>query len=315
MKLKLLTLATLILVSLVYTTNLGCGANAWMDLSTKDSDDALYADALIAMDKQDWDTAITKFGKVTGTLASNRQFINDRAAAYAGKCGLDFITYFTNLASFNFTGSTIFKELLKSVRTTTVHASYCATAESLIMSIGQTASLRSSDENLFMLILSMFKIGAYLKTYLDPAGAGQVTGINVCSNAAAALPSAAMKEIATGWSHFMNNFSAFSGFPAAVQTAVGLFQTQLCSVFVVAGTSGDPCKIYDSSNTNNGMTTTEFEEAVNTVRDMLKTGPTSTLMTIGVQEAADTPCDPPIPVDAGTATTFRACCAFAAGNP
>jgi hypothetical protein len=296
----------------------GCGSNAFKEMSDKTSDDAKYFDAKVAMDNQDWDTAIAKFESITGSLASNRTFLNDKAAAYAGKCGLQFISYFNSLSTFSITGSTIFKALMDSVKTTSVNATSCATAESIMTSIGLTASLRTSDENLFMLLLSMFKVGAYLKTYVDPTGTGTATaGINLCtvqaagSTGSSAIPTAEMRQIASGWSHFVNNISAFSLFPAAVQTAVTTLTGAVCATFASAGVSGDPCKTYDPSNASNGMTTVEYEEAVNTVRDMLKTGPTTVVAAfqIGVQEAADTPCNPT------DVATFRACCAYAAGSP
>ena len=306
---------------------MGCGNNMFKDFSAQDEDAAYYEDALKASDKGDYDLAITKFEKVTGTLASNRKFLGDKAAAYAGRCGLNFINNLNNLSSFNPGTSTLFKELMKSVQTVTVKPNDCATSEAIMMGIGDRASLRNSDENLFMLLLSMFKMGAYLKAFLDPTGAGQATaGIDVCtigastSTGSSAMPSYAMIQMASGFSHFLDTFSSFSGFPTAVQTAVQTISGMVCSFLYKANVAGNPCTVYDAANIGNNMTTTEFEGAVNTVRDMLKTGPSSTVMKLGVQEAADTPCDPPAVLDPGmdagvSSTTFRACCTYMAGSP
>ena len=277
------------------------------------------------MDKSDWDTAISYFEMVTGTLSTDRTFLNNKAGAYAGKCGLVFIDYFGDLGSIDLTGTTIFKFLMGSVKNYTTSHSYCHLAEQTMISIGLTAADRTSQENLFMLVLSMFKVGAYLKDYLDanpaPADGVAKAGINLCTIGAvgstgdSAIPSAEMKEIASGWSHFINNFSAFPSFPAAVQAAMTALTGSICSFLETGGTSANPCELYDATNGKTGYVTAEFEEAVNTVRDMLKTGPTSAVAQVGVQEVADAPCNPPLPVDAGTATTFRACCAFAGGAP
>lgn len=316
------------LVLIVSTTHLSCGQNIYQPMSNKGTESALYYEALLAMDRRDWDAAINAFSRIKGELNTRRDFIGNKAGAYAGRCGLNFITYFNYLTTLDLTGTTLFKELMNSVSSTSVLPADCAVAETLMLDLGTTAAERTNDENLFFLVLSMFKVGAYLKQYLDVDADGEATaGINVCTVGAAnsagnsAIPSSAMIQIATGFSHLINTFSAFPSFPAAVVTAVNVFTSTMCTFMGEAAVSGNPCAVYDANNTRNSMTTNEFQQAVNTVRDMLKTGPSSTFMPLGVQEAADSPCDPALVVDptgdgGASRTGFRACCPFAPpGSP
>lgn len=252
-----------LLITFIFSMT-GC-SNIIESLSNKNSDDALYEAGVMAMNRSDWDTAITKFTSLQSTYFSSEEKKLMIASAYAGKCGLNFMSYAVNLGSISLTGTTLFKYFMNQWTGITVYTSYCATAEQWINAIG-TSAQRSNVANFNMMILGMVKVGVFLRDNADIDGVGGLGdgtadgGYSSCTNAVAGtgITDAKVDEVVSGFANFLVNASAnLSSLSSDVQTAVTALTT-FCSTLTV-----NPCGMTDSSTVTSG--------ARDAMRDLLKT--------------------------------------------
>ncbi|PIS10040.1 MAG: hypothetical protein COT73_11565 [Bdellovibrio sp. CG10_big_fil_rev_8_21_14_0_10_47_8] len=200
------------LVSLtVILSLLGC-SNIFKDASKQDSDDALYEDALKLMNAQDWDEALEKMDSLSSSYQTRTDVLETWAGIYAGKCGLDFITYFDNLGSASLTGSTIFEYFMNAFTGVIVNPAACYSAQLKIEAISTSSAARTSGQNLFMAILGMVKIGAYLRDAADIDGTGNLgdgtidAGYSSCTT----IPDASVKQVITGLGLIFDNLTALT---------------------------------------------------------------------------------------------------------
>ncbi len=180
---------------------LGC-SNIFQGVSNKTSDEALFEDVQTLMDEQNWDEAITKLNSLSSEFRGHRDVIEAWAGVYAGKCGLNFIDYFTSLGSASLTGTTIFAYFMKAWTGKTVDPDSCTLAQTKMEEISTDPAQRTPGQNLFLAVLGMVKVGVFLRAYADRNGTGNLgdgtAEINVCTNDASNLLDAKLDEVITG---------------------------------------------------------------------------------------------------------------------
>lgn len=227
----------------------GC-ANLFEPASDKTSDAALFEDAQKAIDKAEYDTAIKKFQAMSASYKTQTDVIESWAGALAGKCGLDFISYFTTLGTVSLTGSTIFKFFMQAWSQKMINPVYCTAAQVKMEEISTNPLLRTNGENLFMAILGMVKIGVYLRAYADTDGVGNLgdgipdAAFNVCTNNSANFPDAALDEVITGMGLITSNLTYLTAALSAgsITNALATVNTA-CSVSPGACGKTDPTTI------------------------------------------------------------------------
>ncbi len=263
---------------LVLLLNSSC-QNVFKNGANKTSDEALYEDAQKAMDSLSWDEAITKFAGLSANFKSKPEVIEQWAGAYAGKCGLNFITYFANLGSSDLTGSTIFKYFMNQFTGIAVSPQHCSLAQTKMEELGFTAGARSASQNLFMAILGMVKVGAYLRGIADVDGTdnlgdGTADGTYDSCDSSVNLMTDELNEVITGMGLITENIAYLT---AALGGSAGAVGDALDDLAAVCG--GGACGITDPAD----VTVTERD----LFRDLLKTGTLNPTAPMGIEACAD----------------------------
>lgn len=244
---------------------LGC-ANVFRGPSNKTSDEAYFENAQKAMDTQDWDLAITNFNLLSSDFKSRPDVIEAWAGTYAGKCGLDFITYFAALGNASLAGSTFFTFLMNAFTGRAIAPQYCTMAQAKMEEISAAPANRSSSENLFMAILGMVKIGVYLKKNADTNDDGIP---DVAFDACTSLPAADNKEITTGLGLLTTNLTYLT----AVLSS-GSVSGALTAVNAACSLSPGACGKTDA--------TTVSPADLNSIDDLLKTSSSNPTVPLGI---------------------------------
>lgn len=218
-----------------------CGDNLLGSLSNKDSDEALFHDALALMNKQDYEAAIEKILSTSEDFRSRPHVRNKLAGAYAGKCGLSSLFQFIQSLT-GTTSDSSFEVLMKAFQSTNPSLSDCLTSEGIMKSFGNAAQ-RTSDQNLFFAIFGFAKIGLHLRNFADTDGNGTVdAGFDSCSNAS--ISDAAIQQVFTGLGIALENMVTFLSSIASSQVGTEILDIQAtCDAALGAGA----CDITDTS--------------------------------------------------------------------
>lgn len=221
----------------------GC-SNIFEKMAVKDTDAALYEDATKALDASNWDLSLEKFGQLSPAYLESLEVKAKYAGALAGKCGMNFSSLLTSLSSADLSTTPAFKYFMNLFTDKTVNPTYCTLAEAQIKQIWAQRTAKQSEQ-LFMVLLSMAKMGAYLRAKADKDGAsslgdGSTDGtFNGCSNVDDTdhLTDAEVTEVITGFSLMLLNITAFtattfsgvSGSITSITTACGLLTPNPCA--------------------------------------------------------------------------------------
>lgn len=196
-------------------TQLSCGGpNYFKDAAVKDSDEALYEDALKLIDAADYTGAIDKINETSATFRAERKVVRSLAGAYAGRCGLDFLEFTQGLG-----GSGAPFNLFKNGFTdAAVSPADCQAAQDLIEdAFGETAAERvvnlgaseGNSVNMFMAVLGMSKIGSTLRGAADADQDETVdAGYDSCDDSK--LSDDATKQVGTGFALMIDNFTVIA---------------------------------------------------------------------------------------------------------
>jgi hypothetical protein len=258
---------------------LGC-ANVFDGMANKNTDEAVYEDAQKAMDASEWDTALSKFSSLSADFQKKPDVIEAWATSYAGKCGLDFVSYFSSLSSASMTGSTIMLFLMNAWTGKDINPAQCTLAQTKMEEISTDPAARSNGQNFFLAILGMVKMGVFLRTYADLDGTGNKgdgtpdAAVNVCTNDASNLPQAGLDEIITGMGLLTTNLSYLTTVLPAGSTMTALLTIES----VCAGLAGACSKTKPADITNTDR---------DSFRDILKTGSGNTTAPIGIGNCVD----------------------------
>lgn len=214
---------TLCLLFLIHSS---CTKNFFDEFAKKDTKEAIFFDAKLKLNESNYSSAITSFNALAASHASyyaSENMLPLHASAFAGRCGLDFISLLTDIQGAS--SGSLFGLLMGAFPSATV-TSYtdCLAAEDLLETIGDETA-RNGDENLLMAFLSLAKIGVILSSRAD-ADNDQVAdaGFDQCDEVTD-LPTAEAREIGSGLALFLKSIAAVgaSYFDiTAIQTACAI---------------------------------------------------------------------------------------------
>lgn len=172
------------IVTLFFVTTLSCTKpNAFSGLADTTTDDALYIQAQQDMNNLDWDDAITIMTtELSSSYRSQSNVVESLAGAYAGRCGLNFVDLLNNIKQAN-SSTVLFSYIMQAFQGVSVNPADCETAISTMETLG-TVNTRTTDENLFMAILGMTRVGVTMTSALShtTADGGTDASYSVCNN-------------------------------------------------------------------------------------------------------------------------------------
>lgn len=184
-----------IFLLLLLSTILFSCKNVFQDVEKKDTDEAIYYQAQLELNKRNFDGAVFLFELLSPAVKNSRVLAANYASAYSGRCGLDFLGLVNNLETvgdFN----TIYAFLLNSYPTGTASKmADCIRAEAILDAVGDF-SVRNPEENLLMAFSSLVKIGTILDHYADPDDDGDVSDFDHCDTDI--FPDEAVRHIGSG---------------------------------------------------------------------------------------------------------------------
>lgn len=230
---------------LLLFANLSCSVNALKDFADTTTDQALLEDAKTSLDNSDYSTALADIASMTSSYATSADVLRVKAAAYGGLCGFNFLTF---VQAFSAIGATrLMPFLLAEFPTSSTAAiDYCVDAQNTMEAIG-TISERTTNDNLFLAMISLAKIGAIL-SYYDGNGTATVnTNYDACTDPSpesrtqgGSISDSDAREIGSGLSLAYLNLSA-------VASSVNLGSGQLADMTTVCTALGanDFCSITD----------------------------------------------------------------------
>lgn len=262
-------------IALSFMLILSACSNVLEPTAGKATDDALYEDAIKAMNNKDYTTALAKFSSMSGGYKAKSKVLENWGYAYAGDCGLDFISYFNQLSSASMGATTFFKYLMNAWTGIAIKPASCRAAEDKIKELW-AANGTTASQQLFMSVLGLVKMGVYLRSKADIDGAGGLgdgsvdaafgggtgAGQGACTSTAGAhnLIKADVQEIVTGLSLFVQNVAGLS---ASLSSDL---QDSLDDLDLACqALSPNPCATTDVSGVTDPM--------VDSMRDLLATQP------------------------------------------
>lgn len=272
-----------LIFSLVLCAVLSGCANIFETAADKTSDEAILEDLRKKMNNGEWDSALEKFEELSDASKEKPEVIQKWASAYAGKCGLDFISYFGALSEASLDSTTIFNFLMAAWSGDSVESSACTLAHTKMEEISRDPNSRTSSQNFFMVVLGMVKVGVYLRNNLDVDSTGNLgdgtAEKNPCSTTD--LPDASLDEVITGLGLVTTNLSALTTvLPAGSMTSALDQLNTFCNDPDYSGmcSKTDPSTITAGDRDN--------------FRDVLKTDKTNTTAPFGVGNCADSSVSP-----------------------
>jgi hypothetical protein len=200
-------------------SNLTCSVNILENFADKKTNMAYYYDAQKMINDGNYQGAIDKLNLIIGEFSTDRKVVGLKASAYGGLCGINFISFVTSMTNM---GSTrIFPFLMGAFSSATeAQISSCIIAQDLMVSIGSSIQ-RTSDENMFLLVVAFAKIGKVLAFYADADNNGTLdaayTAVQTCDKtnltrtAGLGLTNSDTIEVGTGLALAIEQLNALSG--------------------------------------------------------------------------------------------------------
>lgn len=237
-----------ILLVLFYSISflVGCSANFLNELADKNSDDAIIYDAQKAVNEQSYDIAIDLLTvKLSAAGQAKVPARETLASAYAGKCGLNFISFVDGLANAN--SGSAFILVSSPFVGLPVQPNFCLQSLQTLDLIGPTES-RTTDQNAFASVVGMVLMGTSTRLYTDnnPTdgdGTQDVVGIS-CT-----LADSQIDNIILGYGYMAKNFSALSTDQIGSSSS-DTISDSIDACNVVAGSS---CEITDPAAITNNL--------------------------------------------------------------
>lgn len=230
----------LFLVALSFTIT-SC-ENLYEEMAAHDSDEAILYSARRYLAQGLWTEAISEFARLSTSSLAEPEVIVDRASAYSGRCGLDFLALADSIDNI---GTTPFMEFLMTnfVVTSSTNWADCKLAEDLLKTAADSEGIVSTERGQFLMAFnSLAKIGSILNFRADANDNDVVdAGWDPCDgNGTTDLPNAEVSEITTGIVLFYKNLQGFS-FGASLTQSIA----DMCTA--VDGSGADFCDEIDTS--------------------------------------------------------------------
>lgn len=190
---------SLFLVTIVILFSfLSVSCNLLEEFGDATSDEALFFDARRSLASGDYTAAIDKIDEISTTYQARREVQFVLAKAYAGRCGMDFLSLVEALEVPTDNILVIFMNAMAGADITAYED--CVAAEDVIKTMEPLAADRTVDENLFMAFLGFSKIGAVLHPRADTDANGvpdTAPAFNACTNPASDVVGRLTDELVT----------------------------------------------------------------------------------------------------------------------
>lgn len=171
-----------LLFSMILLLSGSCTDNLLSEFADESDDDAIIEQVKIYVSDGNYTKAIQMCSNLSSAGQANAEARYTCASAYAGHCGLNTISFLTDIAGIS---GNIMQDFVGFTGTaTTAQAASCDTAQNLLEGIG-TASQRTSNQNILMVLVGLKKLQVYLESEGDANSNDDITddGINTCSSA------------------------------------------------------------------------------------------------------------------------------------
>lgn len=217
---------------------IGSCKNAFEEMGSPNSDDALLYDAQAAVDRQRYQEAVDIITlRVSSSAQQSARARAILASGYAGLCGLNFIEYTEDLAAT--TETAIFKILASPFVGAPVNPGACLTSLQTLSLVGSNA-VRTPQQNMFMAVVAMVLVGSATREYTDATPGPHGDGLRDDVDISCELTDAQIDNIVLGYGYMTENFSAISsqlgGASSSISDAINI-----CGTFSCATT--DPAQI------------------------------------------------------------------------
>lgn len=155
-----------IALGLIVLLLFGCTENLLDEIADKDTNDARYFQAKMEINDRDYAAAIALLESIDASYLTVRERVPVYASAYAGRCGLEFLTLLDSLQ--NGGSNTIFSILMAGFPGATIAENLvdCLQSQSILAGIGDQDA-RDGDENLLMAFVSLSTVGTALSALAD----------------------------------------------------------------------------------------------------------------------------------------------------
>ncbi len=265
------------ILSLISLLQLSCSQNLFSDLGSKSTDEALFVEAQSAVNKQEYQFAIDiitlKMSSSFQLKTPSRQLL---AGAYAGKCGLNFLSYVDSISHATSTSAFVLVSI-PFVQRVSVPDS-CLDALKVMEAIGPSTS-RTVTQNAFAAIVGMSLMGTATRVYTDALpvnGDGTQDAVGISCT----LTDAQINNVVLGFGFMVQNF------PYLSTDQLGSSSTPLTDVInkCAALSGGASCNI-----TNVADITTPIRDAFRRLMNTVEYG-VGTVVTNGNPVAIATAC-------------------------
>lgn len=163
-------------------------ANMYKGMSATGTDAALLVQLNTDMNASLWDAALTDYGNMSANAKAVRSTQFLYAQVLAGKCGFDFLSFFTSLGAANFGASPMLLWLMQAYKgkkinmvvpgstptlaTDSPTGSYCAWSQKVMDDIFTANGGWNADEQMFVFVYNLAKMGMILRYWADTNGVG-----------------------------------------------------------------------------------------------------------------------------------------------
>lgn len=182
------------------------GANFFEDFGDKTSDEARLFAAKQLINKGSFADAVTEFESMSAAFRAKREVAALYSSAYAGLCGLDFLSMISALEGLD--SSRLFLLLMQTFTgATTTTIGYCINAQDILAAVSTTASGRTLDENLLMTFISFAKMGSIFSAFGDADANDTLDGgFDACN--AGSIDETEVREVGSSMVHILASLTA-----------------------------------------------------------------------------------------------------------
>lgn len=251
-----------VVIAMIFFAASSCQKNYFQGFGTQTDDESLYFTAREYLRNSSYTNAISSCAALSATYLKRDDVAIVCASAFAGRAGYSLSWMETNLAAI-LAAPPILKKMFVTqflsiaAATATTNVADLDAAESILRNIG-SASVRSDDANMFMAMLSIYKLGMLAKSLADTNSDGTLDpAFDACGTVSVAnqkLFGSALWELKAS----TTAISAIS-FIAPVYTAVNT----LCTTLAGAPISEDLCGATDPTN----LSATQLKGAMSAVKE------------------------------------------------
>ncbi len=228
------SLVILITISLLSTS---C-KNLFSELAKPEADAAIFYAAKRYSDARLYEDAINKIYELSDEYYARRDVQVFLASAFAGKCGLDFLTFAQSVID-NPGLLTPMELALNHMKAVNSEAD-CETAESLMIAVSPNLDgimSDSTDDAVYMAFIGLAKVGAVLSRVADTAAQTDNDGVIDIGYNACAMADADARKIGSGITLLYNN----------LLTTSGTFASKMSQMTVICALAGATCSKTDGS--------------------------------------------------------------------